>query len=138
MINMTSEHYGPDTLDRIINGYITTALWAETDQSDPDTGGEPLNDNYGPGDLSEDFMRQAREDCAAMADTADLKTYLQYQDAFSFGHDFWLTRNGHGAGFWDRWHDGGELEALGRRLTDMAKPFGEVNLYVGEDGKIHA
>jgi hypothetical protein len=128
-----SEHYGPDTLDRIVNGYITTALWAETGESDPETGGEPLNVNYGPDDLSEDFMRQAREDCAGMADTPDLRAYLQYQDAFCFGHDFWLTRNGHGAGYWDR-----GLGELGDRLTAMAKPYGSVDLYVGDDGRIYS
>ncbi len=36
------------------------------------------------------------------------------------GHDFNLTRNGHGAGFWDR-----GLDELGDRLTKASKPFGE-------------
>lgn len=46
-------------------------------------------------------------------------------------HDFWLTRNGHGAGFWDRT----ELDAdeLGDRLTVLAKEFGAVDLYQGDD-----
>ena len=35
------------------------------------------------------------------------------------GHDFWLTRNGHGAGFWDR-----GLGALGETLTKWAKAAG--------------
>ena len=35
------------------------------------------------------------------------------------GHDFWLTRSGHGAGFWDR-----GLGALGDRLTEAAKVYG--------------
>jgi hypothetical protein len=49
------------------------------------------------------------------------------------GHDFWLTRNGAGAGFWD----GDWSEEVGKRLTDASKSFGEVNLYVGDDGKIY-
>ncbi len=36
------------------------------------------------------------------------------------GHDFWLTRGGHGVGFWDR-----GLDALGDRLTAAAEAFGE-------------
>lgn len=28
------------------------------------------------------------------------------------GHDFWLTRAGHGAGFWDRRYTGPDLDTL--------------------------
>jgi hypothetical protein len=48
------------------------------------------------------------------------------------GHDFWLTRNGHGAGFWD-----GELGDIGDRLTEASKAFGEVCLTVCDDGEIY-
>ncbi len=48
------------------------------------------------------------------------------------GHDFWLTRNGHGAGFWDR-----GLGALGERLSKESKPYGSCDLYVGDDGQIY-
>jgi hypothetical protein len=43
------------------------------------------------------------------------------------GHDFMLTRNGHGAGFWDR-----GLGAVGDRLSEGARPYGEFMLYVAE------
>ena len=46
--------------------------------------------------------------------------------------DFWLTRNGHGAGFWDR-----GLGSVGDELTKNAKPFGSVDAYVGDDGKVY-
>lgn len=36
------------------------------------------------------------------------------------GHDYWLTRHGHGTGYWDR-----GLGELGERLTDAAKALGE-------------
>jgi hypothetical protein len=49
------------------------------------------------------------------------------------GHDFWLTRNRHGAGFWDRGHG-----AEGADLTQHAKSFGDCDLYVGDDGGIYA
>lgn len=41
------------------------------------------------------------------------------------GHDFILTRNGHGAGFWDRGYG-----AAGDRLTSAAKAYGEVHATV--------
>jgi hypothetical protein len=42
-----------------------------------------------------------------------------YQHA---GHDFWLTRNGHGAGFWDR-----GMGMLGDELTAACKPYGSAD-----------
>ena len=39
------------------------------------------------------------------------------------GHDFWLTRNGHGAGFWDRPELYGNPET--RALTAAAEEYGE-------------
>ncbi len=47
-----------------------------------------------------------------------------------FGHDFILTRNGHGAGFWDR-----GLGDAGRRLTDAAKTFGEIHAYADHESQ---
>jgi hypothetical protein len=49
-------------------------------------------------------------------------------------HDFILTRNGHGTGFWDsgRWH-----KPWDRRLTDLACTFGEIYCYVGDDSLIY-
>lgn len=48
-------------------------------------------------------------------------------------HDFWLTRNGHGAGFWD----GDWPEPMADTLTQAAKAFGECNLYAGDDGRLY-
>ena len=48
-------------------------------------------------------------------------------------HDFILTRNGHGAGFWD----GGWHKPWDRRLTDLAREFGEISCYVGDDSLIY-
>ena len=44
------------------------------------------------------------------------------------GHDFWLTRNGHGAGFWDRpeIYDGKENAET---LSNSARSFGERNVF---------
>ena len=43
------------------------------------------------------------------------------------GHDFWLTRNGHGAGFWDRGKG-----ALGNKLSEMAKVYGSVSAFIAD------
>ena len=49
------------------------------------------------------------------------------------GHDFWLTRNQHGSGFWD-----GDWDArYASLLTEVSEQFGECTTYLGDDGKIH-
>lgn len=52
------------------------------------------------------------------------------------GTDFFLTRNGHGAGFWDRPEVYGGQENADA-LTDLAHSFGEVWSYLGDDGLIY-
>lgn len=49
------------------------------------------------------------------------------------GVDFWLTRNGHGTGFWDR----GEYNGWQTFLTLEAESFGEAHVYLGDDGLAH-
>ena len=49
-------------------------------------------------------------------------------------HDFILTRNGHGAGFWD----GGWSEPIATKLTDLCKKFGEIEVYLSDDGLLEA
>ncbi len=49
------------------------------------------------------------------------------------GHDFWLTRVGHGAGFWD-----GDLpDDIGDLLTEASKAAGEVWPYIGDDALVY-
>jgi len=50
------------------------------------------------------------------------------------GYDFWLTRNGHGAGFWDGSWKGPYAPAL----DQLSKQFGDCELYVADDGQVHA
>ena len=52
---------------------------------------------------------------------------IQDMEPGQLGHDFALTRDCHGAGFWDRGY--GER---GERLTDAAKSFGSVEAYLVE------
>ncbi len=49
-------------------------------------------------------------------------------------HYFILTRNGHGAGFWD----GGWSEPMATKLTNLCKKFGEIEVYLSDDGLLEA
>lgn len=113
-------------LDKFIAAYVECALWSSTDDD-----GEPLDSNYSADNIAPESLREMIEDCRAfqadqLADLAD----ISLEQA---GHDFWLTRNRHGAGFWDR-----GLGDVGQRLTKAAHIWGSVDLYVGDDGRIYA
>lgn len=117
-------------LDGMVIGYLTCALWASTDEE-----GDPLDRQFGIDDFSEEALAQAREDCEGFVDLCakegiDLTTIGREAD--DIGHDFWLTRSGHGTGFWDR-----GLGALGDQLTKWADTFGSCDAYVGDDGKVY-
>lgn len=58
----------------------------------------------------------------------------EYSATSRAGHDFWLTRNGHGCGFWD----GDWIKPAASTLDAASKAAGEVNLYVGDDGRVYA
>lgn len=47
--------------------------------------------------------------------------YMKDLDTAQCGHDFYLTRNGHGSGFWDRGYD----EKIAVPLCRICKDFGE-------------
>lgn len=125
-------------MDQFTEGYITAALWSSTDNSDPDTGGDPLEDNYEKEDIAPETMAEMIADCTDFQesnadDLAEAERLEPSQDAFRSGVYFWLTRNHHGAGFWDR-----GLGDIGDRLTKNSHPYGDVDLYVGDDGRIYA
>lgn len=120
------------------DAYVTTMLWSTNDESD-ESGGEPLDRNYAESDLAPEALAAIETDCRAFfAAHSDLFTpehclHHNSTEEAQAGHDFWLTRNGHGAGFWD----GDWAEPAATTLTDAAHAFGELNPYVGDDGRIY-
>jgi hypothetical protein len=116
-------------IDDMLQGYVESALWSSTGDDD-----QPLY--HGHSDVTPETRAGMREDCARFAreNAPDLIAYVEKGRGWAYaGHDFWFTRNGHGVGFWDR-----GLGALGKRLSDAARKFGEVYLYVGDDGEVYS
>jgi hypothetical protein len=107
-------------MPEMILAYVECALWSSTDEA-----GEPLDDEM-EYLISEETQAEMAADCEAFyaANAADLADI----DAVEAGHDFWLTRNRHGAGFWDR-----GLGDVGKRLSDAANVYGEAYLELGDD-----
>lgn len=112
------------------NAYITAALWSSVDDN-----GDPLDANYTGESIAPVTVEKMRADCQKfLTENYDLlsQVYKMADDYSSAGHDFWLTRNGHGAGFWDR-----GFGYIGDALTDRSTEFKECPLYVGDDNLIY-
>ena len=114
--------------------YLICALWASTGEDD-----EPLDAVHGLDDIHATARDKALIDCQNFieANESDLLEYGEkigngYSLEEMAGHDFFLTRNGHGAGFWDR-----GAGAVGDRLSEMAKLEGETYFYIGDDNYIY-
>lgn len=117
--------WGTGEREAFLVAYIEAALWASLDDE-----GAPLDENYDETEVSADSHKSMTEDCADFisSNIADLAAL----DPGSCGHDFWLSRNGHGTGFWDRGYGD-----RGNRLHSAAKVYGSSDLYVGDDGQLH-
>jgi hypothetical protein len=129
-VGNTSSFLGKgESMQSMLQFYIRAALWSSSDESRPD-GGEPLDKNYSAEDIAPDTLATMSADCEKFQ--ADNAADIERRGAEQAGHDFWLTRNGHGCGFWD----GDWPEPAASRLTTSAENFGTYDLYVGDDGQI--
>lgn len=104
--------------------YKRAALWSTIGED-----GEPLDSQYNVSDIDSDGENAMWGDVLdfAAANIADLRG----MDPGQAGHDFLLTRDGHGAGFWDR-----GLGERGDRLSAAARVYGDSGLYEVADGTL--
>ncbi len=105
-------------LDEFTRAYVECAFWTMDED----------NDNTQE-DIAPHALGQIIRDCAIFQHAYADEIGDNPEQA---GHDFWLTRNGHGAGFWD-----GDWPEHGDHLTEACKLFGECDLYFGDDGKLY-
>jgi hypothetical protein len=122
-------------MDKFTEAYIEAALWSSLDDK-----GNPLDENYDKDDIAPDTLQSMINDCKQFQD--DNKDLLEqsykchrvrgYYDEYHAGHDFFLTRAHSGCGYWDR-----GLGKVGEKLSKKCGDWKEVDLYVGDDGKIY-
>jgi hypothetical protein len=116
--------------DAFTTSYLDTAIWADRPEDC---------------DLDEvfpDCIRKIWEDCQRFQLENEQLLDAAYQsmrrdggdrrlfDVTDAGHDFWLSRNGHGVGYWDR-----GLGEVGEKLHKAAAAYGQINVLPG-DGKM--
>jgi hypothetical protein len=124
----TTENPPParEQLDTFTRAYISAAFFTSTVGE-----GEPMDKSYTSADLAPETRARMIADAERFQE--ENNDDLVEGSAEQAGRDFWYTRNGHGAGFWD----GGWPEPEATRLTDAAHAFGQYDLLVGDDGEVY-
>ena len=145
-------------LTEILHGYIECALWTEEerlkedmsggleDDDDEDEENTELDklvaiankmsqnnfDSFTKEHISPNSLIQAYTDIKSfiqMAGYNNIKNAIEENGLGRLGHDIWLTRNRHGAGFFDHSYDH-EVE---KTLTNAAQQLKEVYLYIDDN-----
>jgi hypothetical protein len=119
-----------------IYSYLEAAIWSSQDWRNvsAENPTPETMDNYAIINCSYELLRDAINDCSYFLNKHGVKTLLE-QDGQSIeqqGHDFWFTRNHHGAGYWD-----GNYPIAGEELTRISHTIKEYSLYIGDDNLIY-
>jgi hypothetical protein len=126
----------------MVQGYLECQLWAGLDTSREDNSDNNPNydENYDVADVSIEYVQHVTDELIDVVTQHPLavRMYLNareregYDRNELFGHDFYLTREHHGAGFWDR-----GLGDLGEYLTKVAQTYGSAEmLYPNANGEL--
>lgn len=103
-----------DAYREFVEAYIECMIWSSPED---DEGNRPDESDFGFDELDVSERVSVYRDCASFLDSYRRDIGTEYAQA---GHDFSLTRNGHGAGFW-----GGDWPyEAGQRLTEACEPYG--------------
>lgn len=135
-------------LSRFTRSALGTLIWSENDWSnmyDSDNPRPFLDDapgtHYANGadvpiddfDFDEEGLLEFSRDCESFWSAVIDLGLSSHGETEQYADDFVLTRNGHGAGFWD-----GDWPApADTKLTAISKTYGNVSLYRGDDGRIY-
>lgn len=131
----------PDDIGAAVHGYVTAQLWTTQDVhlSDGTTldDGRMMDERLGMSDVAREYVLMVKADILAMIVRHPLAVRM-YGDMRAydvgdgtvwehFGHDVFLTREGHGTGLWDRRYvrPNGTLDTgIGDYLTRAAEKLG--------------
>ena len=149
-----------EDIKKIIKGYIDCALWTEEERlRDEYVGGDDMFN--GEEDDEDEIERLSRlsanlnsknfdsfthedmEDNSVIKVYDDVKKFIEMAGgairvavdeygAEQVGHDLWLSRNGHGAGFFDRGYD----DEVEEKLMSSARKLGSVDLYINDNMRL--
>lgn len=93
-------------------------------------------DSFSEEDIDANSLIQAYLDIKKFISNVNpeyIKEAIHEKGTERLGHDIWLTRNHHGAGFFDHFYE----DDMEKSLTKAAQDLKEVDLYVGDDYLLH-
>lgn len=106
--------------EHMLNSYIEAVYFTDTGDS-----GQPPKDAT----LTNAFKEMAKVNCMSfltkMWRALSFNKLNDKEILYRIGHDFWLTRNGHGSGFWDRPVDWYGTEKVRDTMDSLAQEYGE-------------
>lgn len=113
---------------------FTQAFWEAFIWSTPnhDDAGDGTFDHLNREDFSPECQKRVEKDCHAFCNLMECAS-IEVPDGYDWGqagHDFALTRNEHGTGFWDR---PALSESTGKVLTMLSAMFPPITIVEGED-----
>lgn len=122
----------PYNLTLFQQAYLDCVEWLECSEDR-----EEENPSISDARWSPDFIEGSIADCEDFVNANGSLLDQAYANDIPYdetraGHDFWLTRCGHGTGFWDR-----GLGDIGDKLSEAAAAFENVDIYLGDDGLIY-
>lgn len=100
-------------IDEITKAYIEAALWTSE------------ADDYDIDDIDDNIKKEMKESVEYFVHIAG--DYFSDLTNNQIGYDFWLTRNGHGAGFWDRDYINDEDK---KQLTAISEILGSADFMI--------
>lgn len=117
----------------------TTLLWSERDR---DGDGEPLDSRFSPEDIDSSSLSELHKRFQKFLSEAEAEISKAKGDSWSsiedfytgsgrsgyqLEHDYIMTVNGHGCGFWEKsdW-----LPEVGKILTELARSEKEIHCFV--------
>lgn len=133
--------------------YLEAALWSSTisepgydDDGEGDTAepgerdGDNFDKHFSTSDFDPEFLEVLEAHCLSF--WSRIACFVPHETGrpngretgpSQAGHDFWLTQNGHGAGFWD-----GDWPVYGEMFTKVAKGYPEMHLFITESEMVGA
>lgn len=123
-----------DQITAIVTAQLVALLWSEGDifAENGEFTGNAWDELYAEDDATPELRAKLTKELSG--DLPIQNALREYKERFGsdwtgqFGQDLALTRNHHGAGFWD--HGLGEA---GRVLTDWAESLSELHIFHGHD-----
>lgn len=128
----------------LVHGYLVCAIWSSTAED-----GSELTKDFCITAISDLSFADAVAECekfiqvalaTRVADSNLWDALLKHSPtneeasaAEHIGHNIWLTRNGHGTGFWDRNY---LPKKVWEAATHICEMMGTVDLYVGDDERL--